>query len=370
MRTLVKLKDIASYSKGSQINADDLIDDGTYDYLNGGVNPSGKWSNFNVCGNTIAISEGGNSCGYVNYMKKPFWCGAHCYYLFDLKCTSKYLYYALKGHQNDIMSLRSGACMPNIKKKDLGEFSFLFDTNETEQKKIIKIFDGLSDIITHRKQQLEKLDELVKARFVEMFGDPVDNLMGWATKQLQELVTDDCTISYGIVQTGDDQEDGVPVFRPVDIVNHIPIRSELKKTTEEISNKYKRTILKGREMLVTVRANIADTCIVGEEFIGCNVGRGIVPIRTREDEMILEFLKYQIDSKHLNDNIKALAKGITLIQLNMEDLREVTLIVPPIEQQKSFVEFAKQIDKSKAEVQKALDKAQLLFDSLMQEYFG
>ena len=186
-----------------------------------------------------------------------------------------------------------------------------------------------------------------KARFVEMFGDPVDNTKGWKKQQLQELVTGDCTISYGIVQTGDDQEEGVPVFRPVDIVNRIPVCSELKKTTEEISNKYKRTILKGREMLITVRANIADTCIVGEEFAGCNVGRGIVPIRTQEDIIPLEFLKHQIDSKHLNDNIKAMAKGITLIQLNMEDLREIELIVPPIDMQREFIAFAEQVDKSK-----------------------
>ena len=180
------------------------------------------------------------------------------------------------------------------------------------------------------------LDTLVKARFVEMFGDAVDNPMGWEKKQLQEIVTDDCTISYGIVQTGNDQEEGVPVFRPVDIVNRIPKLEELKRTTEEISNKYKRTILKGHEMLITVRANIADTCIVGKEFKGCNVGRGIVPIRTQENIMVLEFLKYLMDSKHLNDDIKSKAKGITLIQLNMEDLREVELIVPPIEQQKGI----------------------------------
>lgn len=98
-----------------------------------------------------------------------------------------------------------------------------------EQKAVVLELNKLNDIINKRKQQLSKLDELVKARFVEMFGDPVDNSMGWATKQLQEIVTDDCTISYGIVQTGDDQEDGIPVLRPVDIVNHIPIKSELKK---------------------------------------------------------------------------------------------------------------------------------------------
>ncbi|KHM48351.1 hypothetical protein NZ47_13250, partial [Anaerovibrio lipolyticus] len=206
--------------------------------------------------------------------------------------------------------------------------------------------------------------------FVEMFGDPVDNPMKWEKKQLQEIVTEDCTISYGIVQTGDDQEEGVPVVRPVDIVNRIPKLEELKKTTKEISNKYKRTVLKGREMLITVRANIADTCIIGEEFKGCNVGRGIVPIKTQEDIIVLEFLKHLIDNKHLNDNIKSKAKGITLIQLNMEDLREVELIIPPIKIQKCFVEFSKEIDKSKVVVQKALDETQTLFDSLMQEYFG
>lgn len=283
----------------------------------------------------------------------------------------KYLYYYLKSpvFQRLLLNVGSRAAQAGFNKNDLKELLIPNIPKEKQTEKV-EVLDKIEKIISSRKQQLQQLDELVKARFVEMFGDPVENPLGWLIKQLQELVTDDCTISYGIVQTGDDQEDGIPVFRPVDIVNHIPIRAELKKTTEEISNKYKRTILKGREMLITVRANIADTYIVGEEFAGCNVGRGIVPIRTKENEMILEFLKYQIDSKHLNDTIKALAKGITLIQLNMEDLREVKLVVPPIEQQKLFAEFAKQVDKSKVAVQKALDEAQTLFDSLMQEYFG
>jgi len=289
----------------------------------------------------------------------------------DNNINLKYIFYSIGSEKFSkyIMTNSIGCAQPNISLKQIANFEIPAVCLE-EQKRITDELDKLSNLIDKRKQQLLKLDDLVKARFVELFGDPVDNPMEWATKQLQELVTDDCTISYGIVQTGDDQKEGIPVLRPVDIVNRIPVRSELKKTTEEISNKYKRTILKGREMLITVRANIADTCIVGEEFTGCNVGRGIVPIRTREDEMILEFLKYQIDSKHLNDSIKALAKGITLIQLNMEDLREVTLIVPPIEKQKSFVEFAKQTDKSKLEVQKSLEKLELLKKALMQKYFG
>ena len=284
----------------------------------------------------------GDHTRVIKYIDEPFFLGADGVKVLRSKLDNanyKYLYYALR-------SARIPDTGYNRHFKWLKEVCIRYPEPE-EQEKIVSILDKVSCVIEDRRKELEKLDELIKARFVELFGDAVDNPMNWEKKQLQDIVTDDCTISYGIVQTGDDQDEGIPVFRPVDIVNCIPKFEELKKTTEEISNKYKRTILKGREMLITVRANIADTCIVGEEFKGCNVGRGIVPIRTKEDIMVLEFLKYLIDSKHLNDDIKSKAKGITLIQLNMEDLREVELIIPPIEQQKSFVEFAKQVDKSK-----------------------
>ena len=271
------------------------------------------------------------------------------------KIKKRYLYYYLKSDyfQNAILNVGSRAAQAGFNKDDLAKLE-ISCPSLAKQEEIINVLSKIESIIEKRDQKIIHLDKLIKARFVELFGDAVDNPMNWEKKQLQDIVTDDCTISYGIVQTGDDQDEGIPVFRPVDIVNCIPKFEELKKTTEEISNKYKRTILKGREMLITVRANIADTCIVGEEFKGCNVGRGIVPIRTKEDIMVLEFLKYLIDSKHLNDDIKSKAKGITLIQLNMEDLREVERISPPVEQQKSFVEFAKQVDKSKFVLKKGV----------------
>ena len=301
----------------------------------------------------------------LKYVDTPFFIGADGVKILkarDYGANYKFLYYAL-----------SSAKIPNsgynrhfkwLKEVDIPSYS------QQEQTKIVEELDRIINLIDLRTQQLKKLDELVKSRFIEMFGDPVDNPLHWDKKQLQEVVTDDCSISYGIVQTGDEQREGVPVFRPIDIVNRIPKLEELKKTTKEISDKYKRTILKGREMLITVRANIADTCVVGAEFTGCNVGRGIVPIRTKEDIIILEFLKHQLDSKHLNDNIKELAKGIALVQLNMEDLRQVELILPPIELQNEFLQFAQQPDKLKFEVKEALEKLEILKKSLMQQYFG
>ncbi len=167
----VKIKDVACFSKGSQINGDELIENGEYDYLNGGINPSGKWNDYNVSGNSITISEGGNSCGYVNYMVNPFWCGAHCYYLYDLKCSPKYLYYALKSQQDKIMKLRSGACMPNIKKSDIGNFEFEYTNDTYIQNNIIATLDKVTHLIDLCQKQIETLDLLVKSRFIEMFGN-------------------------------------------------------------------------------------------------------------------------------------------------------------------------------------------------------
>ncbi|MDO4857471.1 MAG: restriction endonuclease subunit S, partial [Thermoguttaceae bacterium] len=186
-----------------------------------------------------------------------------------------------------------------------------------------------------------------KSQFAELFGDPIENPMNWTKRQLQQLVSDDCSISYGIVKTGNDIEGGVPVFRPVDIVGKVPVRSELKRTTHEISNQYKRSLLTGRDLLVTVRANIADTFIAGAEFRGCNVGRGIVPLRTNESVIRLEYLQAQMDYDSMNRYMKSLAKGITLFQLNMEDLRIVEFLVPPIELQDKFIQLKHQCAKSK-----------------------
>lgn len=320
--------------------------------------------------NSVMVALTGATAGKIGYLNFEACGNQSITGIFPCnEINQRFLFYYLISQRNKILADCVGGAQPHISQGYVKKIKVPI-YNIEKQNRIVKRFDLISNIIKNDEKEIEKYDDLIKARFVEMFGDPVENPMGWKKRMLQEIVTDDCTISYGIVQTGNGQEEGVPVLRPVDIVNKVPKLIELKKTTKEISNKYKKTILKGRELLITVRANIADTCIVDEEFKGCNVGRGIVPIRIQEDIMLLEFLKYLLDSKHLNDDIKSKAKGITLIQLNMEDLREVELISPPIEKQSYFVEFAKQVDKSKLAVQQSLEKTQQLFDSLMQEYFG
>lgn len=124
----MKLGEVAEIDKGQQLNVADLVDTGKYYALNGGIEPSGFTNNWNTLENTITISEGGNSCGFVNFNTEKFWCGGHCYALNNLnnEIAKKYLYHFLKAYEKSLMSMRVGSGLPNIQKKDLHNFSVTF----------------------------------------------------------------------------------------------------------------------------------------------------------------------------------------------------------------------------------------------------
>lgn len=149
---ILNLGAICSIKKGEQINSSVLSESGPYAVMNGGTAPSGYYSQYNCKGNTISISEGGNSCGYVQYNQSKFWSGGHCYTLSKINplILNKYLYYFLKFSEGLVMSLRVGSGLPNIQKKDLEKFIVRFpDLNH--QKKIAAILDVLSQKITTEK---------------------------------------------------------------------------------------------------------------------------------------------------------------------------------------------------------------------------
>ena len=216
------------------------------------------------------------------------------------------------------------------------------------QEKIVGILNRVNAIIFARKQELQKLDSLIKARFVELFGDPITNNKHWDMDTLLGVLEAGRTVTYGIVQTGDDVDEGIPVFRPIDIAGgHVPKREELKKTLPEISDKYKRTLLKGNELLITIRGSVGETFQVDEEFEGCNVGRNIVPLVTDKKRVNQRFLKELFAQKPIKDWLKAITKGIALQGLNMSEFKEMPVIIPEMRLQEEYVKFAKQIDKSK-----------------------
>jgi len=145
----VLLESICSIVKGQQVNGEDLDECGLYYVMNGGIEPSGYYDRYNVEANTISISEGGNSCGYVQYNEKPFWSGGHCYTLQNLSTNvvNQYLYHYLKSRQSEIMKLRIGSGLPNIQKKDLAKLEILLPTID-EQTKIAERLSAIEKKIT------------------------------------------------------------------------------------------------------------------------------------------------------------------------------------------------------------------------------
>ena len=131
---VLPLKAIASIDKGQQINGLSLAKTGKYYYLNGGITPSGYIDDYNTSENTIAISEGGNSCGFVSYNAQKFWSGGHCYTLKikNTQCRSKFLFFYLKYREKDIMQLRVGSGLPNIQKRSLENFVVPLPTFEKQ----------------------------------------------------------------------------------------------------------------------------------------------------------------------------------------------------------------------------------------------
>ena len=145
---MFSLADLAEIIKGKQVNGEFLAETGDYYVMNGGVERSGYYHAFNVSANTISISEGGNSCGYIQWNSVPFWSGGHCYTLNikEKSVENKYLYHFLKWSESAIMKLRIGSGLPNIQKKDLERVSIIIPTY-SKQKEIIDLVDSIDSKI-------------------------------------------------------------------------------------------------------------------------------------------------------------------------------------------------------------------------------
>lgn len=344
----VKLKDITKFSKGTQINGKNLIDDGAYSYLNGGINPSGKWNEFNVAENTVTISEGGNSSGYVNYMNEAFWCGAHCYYLYDGPKNSKYLYYALKSQQERLFRIRSGACMPNIKKSDLGNFIIEYEEDETRQEEVVKVLEKCELLIEDYNKKLALLDEAVRARFVEMFGDPVTNDMLWNIDVLKDICT---KIGSGSTPRGGKEsyiDEGISLIRSMNVHNAYFEYKDLAHITLDQAEKLNNVVVEHDDLLFNITgASVARCCVVPSDVLPARVNQHVCILRCREKINPI-FLQGLLVNENYQDKLLQIAKsGATREAINKQQLESLEIMIPPLELQNQFASFVEEVDKSR-----------------------
>ena len=163
-----KLSDISKISKGKQLNKKNFIVNGEYDVINGGRERSGTTNTYNVKANSISISEGGNSCGFVKYNDKNFFAGGHCYFLEKVKINTAYLYQFLKYNEKKIKSLRVGTGLPNIQKNDINNFKILIPSKD-EQNKIEYCLSNIDILLNKENLKKIKLNKFKKGLIQQMF---------------------------------------------------------------------------------------------------------------------------------------------------------------------------------------------------------
>ena len=234
----------------------------------------------------------------------------------------------------------------------------------TKQQHEIDILDKISDLIALRKQQLAKLDELVKARFVEMFGDPVNNSKGLPELTLPELGEFGRGVSKHRPRNDPKLLGGkYPLIQTGEVANSELYISSYENTYSELGLKQSKMWQAGT-LCITIAANIAKTAIL--TFDAC-FPDSVVGFKANDKTNNI-FIHYWFS--FFQAILEAQAPESAQKNINLKILSELKIIVPPIEQQNEFVSFVEQTDKSKLEIQTVLTKLETLKKALMQQYFG
>lgn len=270
-----------------------------------------------------------------------------------------------------MVSQATGASYPAVSDKIVRDTKLPAYSYE-EQIQIANVLDATANIISKRKHQLQKLDELVKARFVEMFGDPVRNSMGLPT----EPMTTVCAIIDGDRGKNYPKQDefsdtGYCLFLNAKNVTATGFSFESRMfITKEKDNALHNGKLERGDVVLTTRGTLGNLAFYDDSvpFENVRINSGMVILRMNKSVMtevfFIEQFKLQLQS------IKGkIASGSAQPQLPISTMNKIRILLAPMALQEQFAAFVEQVDKSKVAVQKALDEAQLLFDSLMQKYF-
>ena len=291
--------------------------------------------------------------------------------VFD-KCevNREYFVYAVRYKLKEMESKTHGATMKHIVKKDFDNTLIPFPTLE-EQKNIANLLDKISTIILVSQQQLQKLDELVKARFVELFGNPVINNKGWNVSDLGQLTI---KIGSGATPKGGKeayQTDGISLIRSMNVHNGKFEYKELAHISDEQAARLENVAVEKNDVLLNITgASVARSCVVPTNVLPARVNQHVCIIRCK-DSIMPDFINSLLIDDNYQDLLWSIAgSGATREAITKQQVESLQIILPPISKQEEFSKFINRVDKSKVAVQKSLDEAQLLFDSLMQHYFG
>lgn len=260
---------------------------------------------------------------------------------------------------------QQGVAQLNISLKDINELTIPLP-NIKEQIALTALFEKAGGIIVKRQQQLSSLDNLIRARFVEMFGDTVLNPFQW-DKDLLGVV---CDVRDGTHDSPQYYETGFPLVTSknvtggkIDLTNcSLICKADYEKINE-------RSKVDMGDIIMPMIGTVGKPVTVDIEPMFAI--KNVALIKFRADSRVLNsYVRELLQSDYFDDAVLSKVRGGTQKFISLGDIRNLEILVPPMEKQKQFADYVLQIDNSKSVIQKSLDETQLLFDSLMQKYFG
>ena len=348
---------------GTKIKTEDYLEEGVHMIIDQGQAQVAGYTNLEegLFADVPAIVFGDHT-RVLKYVEEPFFLGADGVKVLKSKVANanhKYLYYALK-------NLKIPNTGYNRHFKWLKEVQ-IFYPDARVQNDVVKILDKVSSIVDARRRELQKLDELIKSRFVEMFGDPVSNPHGYEKVILSELAEIKIGPFGSLLHKEDYIEGGHPLLNPSHIIDGKVAPDNKLSISDEKYNELSTYQLHVGDVVMGRRGEMGRCAVVLDEGYLC--GTGSLLIRTK-GEVMADYMQKVISFPSFKKTIEDMAVGQTMPNLNVPIVSEFQIIKPPIEVQNKFYAFVAEVDKSKVIVQKSLDETQLLFDSLMQKYFG
>lgn len=283
-----------------------------------------------------------------------------------------YLYYYLKSKKSYVNNLGRGVAQNNINLSILRNLEVPLPALPT-QRQTVDILDKTAKVIEYRQQQLQKLDDLVKARFVELFGDPDKNTYAWKMTTIGDLISS-CDAGWSGNGMQREKKDGeIAVLKVSAVTKGYFIPDECKVL--ENQNNIKKYVFPQAGDLLFSRANtremVGATAVIMQDYPEHILPDKLWKIRF-VDTANVWYMKYILSSEAIRSVFSSVSTGTSgsMFNVSMEKFKSIAIPLPPLELQEQFAAFVTQTDKSKVAIQKAFDEAQLLFDSLMQKYFG
>ena len=269
---------------------------------------------------------------------------------------------------------KQGVAQLNLSLKDINEISIPLPSKE-KQIELAELFDKIDGVIAKRKTEISALDDLIKARFVEMFGDARENPNGYTTVPFIDIIEYMGDIGSNgankvVVDHLDmkDEEDYAMMVRFTNFTKN-DFTDDVKYVSKEAYDFFKKSQIFGGELIICKIGSAGQNYVM--PYLNRPVSLGLNQIMVRIKENILMPYLYQyLHTDYGEFLISGCINGAVTKTITKTELKKIPVMLPPMELQNEFAEFVKQVDKSKVAVQKALDETQILFDSLMQKYFG